>query len=373
MLFAGNSYYNQEKFVSMYYLAFIELEKYFARELFKNDLTRIFYSAAPFAFRQRLNLLAKTQTSNLQDFQFPFACYTRSTNFELDPRLGINSGLAYGGTNVGMDVELPNDIVIPNCRFMQVTGDYSLTFFFNTDIDMQIAYETLLWVKRLAPKQWTTDSLEYGGSRVDIPLVLQINSISTDPNSYNEAEWLQKQRIFPIDVQLTLKTMIFDQVAQGDTSTLFKTTDQTAGPSLYIAKEVLFDFLSYKGDDPFLTDENIEMTVTGTFNPDPEATITLTATDVTEDSALLEWTIVLEDADEGYVATAHIILSMDPENPIEVDASLGEYALTDLSSATDYSIKVMFETTVNTFVVKYVTFTTGGTAPIVDGIIGLKF
>jgi hypothetical protein len=372
-LFAGNSYYDQSKFTPVYYVAFMELERYIARELFKNDLTRIFYSAADFAFRQRLNLLAKTSTSDVQDFQFPFACYTRATNWELDTRIGVNSGIAYGGPNIGMDIAISDSIVIPNCRFMQTTSDFSLTFFFNTDIDMQIAYETLLWIKRLTPKQWTTDSLEYAGARVGIPIVLQINSVSVNSAAYNEAEWLRQQRVFPIDVQLTVKTMVFDQVAQGASSTLFKTTEQSAGPALYIAKEVIYDFLTYKGDDPFMSENNVELIVTGTFNPDPSVSITLDATDVTDTTATLEWEITVTDEDPDYVATANIILNTDPENTIIVPADDEEYSLTNLSPASTYTAKVMFETTVHTFVTKYVSFTTTGEADTIKGIIGLKF
>lgn len=373
MLLAGNTFYDLEKFTPTYYVAMMELERYFAREVLKNEGTRIFYGATNFAFRRRLDLLAKDQTLNISDFQFPFACYTRTTNFELDPRLGINSAIAYGGTNVGMDVQLPNDIVIPNCRFIQVVNPYTMTFFFNTDADMQIAHEILLWVKHLAPKQWTTNSLEYADARVDIPIVLEILSINTDQTNYNEAEWLESQKIFPIEVQFVIKTHIFDQVAQGATSTLFKTAEQSVGPALYIAKEVLFDFLTYKGEDQFLDEENIELSVSATFNPDPEATITVTTDNITENSARLNWNILLQNADPGYVETAHIILSTDPENVIDVDATLGQYNLTDLSPATDYSVKIMFETIVDTYVTKYATFTTGGTAPEPKGIIGLKF
>jgi hypothetical protein len=374
-LYPGNSYYTVDgHFVKTYYVAFMELETYFAREIFKNDLTRIQYAATDFAFRQRLNYLARTEDANTQDYQLPFATYTRNTNWELDTRTGINSAQAYGGTNVGMDIQISEDITIPNCRFMQVTGDYSMTFFFHTDIDMQIAYETLLWIKRLTPKQWSSTALEYGGARVGIPIVLQINSISVDPSHYNEAEWLKQQRIFPIDVQFTIRTMVFDQVAQGTTSTLFKTTEQDAGPTLYIAHSAIFDFMTYKGEDMFLTEENIEMTVTGTFNPDPVASVTLTADGVGDTTATLNWTISLTDAAPGYVATATIILATDPQNPIVVNALDGTYPLTDLKPGSNYSVKVMFETTAHTFIVKYVTFTTTGESNLgIEGIIGLKF
>jgi len=372
-LYAGNTYYDQSKHTPVHTVIMMEIEQYIARELFKNDLTRIFYSSSEFAFRQRLNLLAKTQTSDLQDFQYPFACYTRSTQFELDSRLGVNSALAYGGTNIGMDVELEGGIIITNCRFMQVVGGYNLTLFFNTDTDMQIAYETLLWIKRLTPKQWTCESLEYANARVGIPIVLQIDSVLVDPSRYNEAEWLKQQRIFPIDVQLSIKTMMFDQIAQGTTSTLFKTTEQDAGPSLYISKQVIFDFMTYKGDDPFFSESHIDMIVSGTFDPDPSVAITVSTTGVSDTAATLTWTITLTNADPGYVETAYIILSTDPQNPIDVIASAGSYTLTALTPATNYSVKIMFETTDHTYAVNYATFTTTGTVPIIEGIIGIKF
>lgn len=374
-LFPSNTYYDTSKFVPTYLITMIEIEKYISKELFKNDLTRIFYSSPEFSFRQRLNLLAKTELSNTQDFKFPFCSYIRSTNFELDiNRLGVNSGIAYGSPTTGIDIELDDDIIIQNCRFMQTITDYNLTFFYNNDFDYQVATETLLWIKRLTPKQWIVENaLEYGDANVSIPIVLRINNISTDISVFNEENWLKSQRIFPISVNLSIQSLTFDQTSQGETSTLFKTTKQSAGPSLYLSKQIILDYLTFKGEDPFLTENNVELIVDGIFNPDPSVSIDIDVIEISETSAKLTWNITLTEATPGFVKTVHIFLNTDPENPVDIASSEGEYTLINLVSSTNYVLKLMFETTQKTYITIYKNFTTLGTPDSVKGIVGIHF
>jgi len=88
-------YYDHSKFPNVLYLINMAFEKFFSRELFRNNASRVFYSSEDYAFRRRLNLLAESGEPSIKAYDFPFMCYYRESNWQIDKdRPGVQNATA---------------------------------------------------------------------------------------------------------------------------------------------------------------------------------------------------------------------------------------------------------------------------------------
>jgi hypothetical protein len=205
MEFSPKRYYDQSKIVNSHYLIMMNLEQLFAQELFKSDGSRMQYASKEWAFRQRLNNLNKNSTPDFSSLDIPFGSYYRMDNWKIDDSTTVPNAAA---ALFGLDLEAFK------LRFLKVKSVFNFVFFFNRDDEAQIAYETLLWLRFPSPKILTATGLMYKSTSIDLPIQMTIDDIRFNMD-YKEREWLQHQRIFPIDVTVTVRSLIMDQTGQG--------------------------------------------------------------------------------------------------------------------------------------------------------------
>lgn len=352
MLIQEPRFFDVSKFSNTHYLVMMELKKYFANNLFRGNQTRVIYASEQYAFRQRLNLLSKNNVNSVEALDMPFMSYFRSNNWELDQRPGNPNAMAAMVGN-------PDDgISGQHLRYLPMVSTFDCTCYYANDIDAQLAYETLLFIQYPSEKQYSVDGMEYKGSRLEIPIGLNVSDIQFNPN-YTEDNWLRENRIIPIKFRTKIRSVVFSQQPQGPESTEFQ---EDTLPVL--TKKVLLDFLSYHGTDDRYSEENIELVVEGILNPTYAINGTIAVTGVTTSSLTVEWTYDELVADK-YQDTVVVYLTngLQVIVPIEQKA----YTFTNLENNSTYTANIVF-TSLDNKISKYaVTSTTSA-----EGIIKLK-
>jgi len=333
-----NTYYNPVKFNNTSYLTMMALEKYFAIEIFKGDASRIHFSSPEFAFRQRINKLFPTisppyTSVTASQLHFPFASYYRSKEWSIDTRPAIQNATA---ALVGFEI---SDAIPVPLRFLQTEKTYTMYFYFDRDSDAQNAYDILMWIQNPTPKQFTQAGLQYKNYKLDIPIIMSLSNV-TWTNQYKEKDWLEKNRVIVISAEVNIKSVIVDQYAQGTISNIFDVmpADSDIG-KWYITKECILDFLSYKGEDMRLSDENIVLDIIGTFDPDPTLDATLAVSGITETECTVTWNYnsLAEDLYED-----NVTIIFDTGVRILVPMLDKSITVPDLNSESTYVISIYF-------------------------------
>lgn len=348
------TYYNQDKFSNTFYLILIAIETYFSKNLFREDLTRVFYASEKYAFRQRLNLLAKSGVDSVNELQLPFMSYFREGNWKIDTRAAVQNATA---ALAGFPEAL---ISYQLLRFLQVMTTFTCVCFANSDVDAQLMHETLLWIQQPAPKQFRFPSMDYLGASFDIPVTFAIENIVFNPDT-TEKDWLVKNRVIPIKFDLIVKSVAFAQQPQTAGSTLFE--DQQ--PPV-ITKTVLLDYLAIKNQSSFTDQQHIDFEVTGTFYNDPSLNGTLTVTGTTETTITVAWTENF-DSIPFYQPNVTLILNNYAGSEVSVPLSQGTYTFTDLQPQSTYQIGIWFFS-LKDQITKYTASATTGT----NVLVGLK-
>jgi hypothetical protein len=352
-----SNYYDLTKFSNTFYLIQIALETYFANNIFRSDLSRIVYASEQYAFRQRLNMLAKAGNPSVKELQLPFMSYFRQGNWEIDDRLAIqNATAALGG--------FPDaSIAGQRLRFLQVKTKFTCTCYANSDADAQTMYEALLWIQQPSAKQFSFGSMEYLGTQFDIPIHLSIEGLSFNPDT-TEKDWLRQNRIIPIKFDIVIRSVSMAQKPQSPQSSIFE--DQTIP---FITHKVILDFLAYKYKNTFYDDQHIDFEVAGTFTADPSLNGTLTVSAATNTSITVNWSFN-PDSDSLYTSTVKLVLNGYQE--VEVARNLLSYTFTNLSPESLYNITIWFISNAEQ-ITKYTASATTSTGAMVGlkGMVGL--
>jgi hypothetical protein len=350
------NYYDLTKFANTQYLIMMAIETFFANNVFRSDLTRVFYASDQYAFRQRLNLLAKGGTDSIYELQLPFMSYFREGNWQIDTRAAVmNATAALEGF---ADASIANQ----KLRFLQVKTVFKCVAWFNSDADAQAGYEALLWIQQPAPKQFSFSSIDYLGSTFDIPIYLGVENLNFNPNM-TEKDWLVKNRVFPITFDLQIKSVVLAQQPQSPESNIF---NDNAPP--VITKTVLLDFLSYKNQNSFTDQQHIDFEVTGTFNNDPSLNGTLNVTNTTNTSITVAWSY--NPAADTYY-TSNVTLTLNGYDSVDVARNALTYTFNNLEPGSTYNIAIWFFAN-NGQITKYTVNAVTGTNTIVNlkGMVG---
>lgn len=365
-----NRYYQPTRINNTTYLIMMFIEMYFGKEIFKNEGNRIFYGSDEFAFRQRLNTLYPSLATpyigiNAVQMQFPFANYFRNSGWRIDSRPAIQNATA---AIKGFDIS--NEISVP-IRFLQTEMDFSLTFYFTRDDDAQNCYDILMWIQNPTPKQFAFPGLMYKNYKLDLPIIMHTKNI-TWTNQFKENDWLQKNRIIVVKADLTVKSVVLDQYAQGDSSTLFEILPQESEiGKFYITKECILDYLSFKGD-PLIDKDNIVMDIIANFTPDPELNPVINTTDITQTSVNITWDYN-EEALPLYEEEVLIVLDNGTQYKIPITDKL--LTITGLDSESTYNYNIYFYSKSGSIIKRTGIFATSLPTDKLElkGMIGLEF
>lgn len=202
--FIHNSYYSpvSKKFVDVHRSNQASIEWFLAKLLFKDDLKRVIYSTQDNIFRKRIESLdnGKNDEEPLKRemLDLPFASYSMSGDVEPDDRTAsVNAGQAVDG------IYYPDED--RTMRSLAVKYHYKVICFFESLENVRIAQQLLFWEKEPKSPIWLYSNIIWRNMKIDIPTFVTIDSITTNPQ-YKETDWLKKNRVFPVEVELTIRS-----------------------------------------------------------------------------------------------------------------------------------------------------------------------
>lgn len=182
------------------------IEKFLAELIFKKDYSRIVYSRPDAVFRRRIETLdkGKTGTELLKEsfkpisLELPFAAYSQETDWEADDRPYVqNASQAVLGI---YDMNIYRRL-----RSLACKSKFKITLYFSRRDDVRIAQQLLYWEQQPQHPVWMYTVFNWKGKPIGIPANLTIESINTTPN-WEELKFLESQRIFPIEVEVTVRS-----------------------------------------------------------------------------------------------------------------------------------------------------------------------
>lgn len=325
----ASQYYIYRSYVSTYYYVYMRLEEWLKEIIFRNDESRTFLASDEYAFRRRFELTDTSKSYNdveASSLQFPFANYwPLNTGWQPDTRIVANpAALVYAGIYEG-DTKI---------RAASVALPISITFYYDREDDARMAYEKLLFYTY--NEHYYDINVPYVGNTLGIPFILRVNNLRFNP-TFNETDWLNKNRIFTISVEFDIRTYVlyppeqpdYDVDVDGMLSTGNEYDD--GYNSYYVVNEVILN-MTNKGDSIVST-----IKVNGTYDEDAILINQLSIEDIDSISATIKWEV--ENADK--LSRIEIQLNNDP-SLIELDPSTTQYVLSDLNENSSYDVTITF-------------------------------
>ena len=224
----------EKNFVDSNFMCKLGMEFLLSNLLFKGDLKKVLYSKEDIAFRRRVETLGNGDVSKGQSYSYlnldlPFAIYSQSSTIEEDDRGGTQN--AYQIVKGLID---PFSGIVTKAAAVKVT--YEATIFFARREDINIASQLLYWEKTPKAPLYYVVEHEICGQRLDIPVFITVETIDSNPE-YNEKDWLQKSKIFPMKATFTIRTY---QTLIEDIDNHIKLPLRFSGLYAYNDEEVVF-------------------------------------------------------------------------------------------------------------------------------------
>lgn len=327
----ASQYYIYRSYVSTYYYVYMRLEEWLKEIIFRNDESRTFLASDEYAFRRRFELTDTSKSYNdveASSLQFPFANYwPLNTGWQPDTRVVANpAALVYKGVYEG-DTKI---------RAASVALPISITFYYDREDDARMAYEKLLFYTY--NEHYYDINVPYAGNTLGIPFILRVNNLRFNP-TFNEKDWLNKNRIFTISVEFDIRTYVLyppeqpDYDVDVDANGLLSTGNEydDGYGSYYIVNEVILN-LTNKGDSIVST-----IKVNGTYEEDSILLNRLSIDNIDSISATINWEI----EDPSKLSKIEIQLNNSPFL-VELDPSATQYILEDLNENSEYEVSISF-------------------------------
>lgn len=249
----GYYYPDSLRWIDIHNSAKICLEQYFAKALFRGDLTRVIYSTPDITFRRRTDLLDESKIDLAEDFSpvalsLPYASYYQTSDWENDDRPASTQA---GQILVGQYSDFSHQYV----RSRAVKSTFSMQIFFSRRDDVRLAAQLLSWEATPKGPARLYTGKGWRGTMIGIPVFVTIEKIDTHPN-WKSRDWLEKQKIYPIDVECTVRSyeVFFNKFDNVVTLPVrFSPThadlwDDETNNTIYLTEEVDLDFFCEKFD-----------------------------------------------------------------------------------------------------------------------------
>jgi hypothetical protein len=200
-----NSYYEslrRTQFIDSNICCKLAMEFLASSLLYQGDFSRVVYSKEDICFRRRVELVGngsvEAGTYDYVNLDLPFTCYSQTGNYEPDDRsAAMNAAAAIRG-----HVQPDSGIIV---KFMPVKIEYSMTSFFSRRDDVNVASQLLYWETNPKFPLYYVVHHTLAGQPIDIPVFMSLEQ--TDMNvEYNEKDWLQKSKIFPLKTKVIVRT-----------------------------------------------------------------------------------------------------------------------------------------------------------------------
>lgn len=225
---------DRKDFISTDLMVKIGLEWFLSTLLFKGDFTRVLYSKEDIVFRRRTETVGKgfvkgDNNINHVSLGLPFACYSAAGSYEEDDRpASMNTAMAVKGW-----IDPDTGIVV---KAQPVKINYQITAFFSSLRDVDKAATILYWDQYPKAPVYMSVENDVAGLKVDIPINVTIETIDQNPN-YNEKEWLEKSKIFPIKIGVTVRSY---QILIEDVEDIIKLPIRFSGLYAYNDEDIVF-------------------------------------------------------------------------------------------------------------------------------------
>ena len=92
-----------------------------------------------------------------------------------------------------------------NIRSLATMAKYKISCFYSRRDDIRLAQQLVLWEQEPKYQIRLLSPVQYKNTTLDLPIFITIDSITTNPD-YKETEWLEKNRIFIMDIELTVRS-----------------------------------------------------------------------------------------------------------------------------------------------------------------------
>lgn len=229
-----NFFYDYDHNSTTYFTSYVALKEYFANLLFDGDGTRIVPASNEQALRRRQDSI-KEQTHLF----FPFMNLRRTTDFFRQDSKGHWNNRLFGDgiwvPEIGAKLQM-DPVSIP----------YEATVWLSTEHDLHEAY------RRLRFNEDGLTEIEFSTliNEQEFCNFMQLNTdISYDP-TYNDSDWLERNKIHTISVPFTVYTWLTNLVFPGD-------LDGEGNPIYSITEKVIYTFRTLNQIDDSVTNEQV--------------------------------------------------------------------------------------------------------------------
>jgi len=211
-----NSYYQSlrnNNFIDTNLMCKFGMEFYLSQLLFNGDLNRVVYSKEDIAFRRRVETVGQGDIKN-QDYNYinlglPFAAYSQTGTYEADDR-----GATQQAGQIVLGQMNPDTGLILKAAAVKIK--YNATVFFARRDDVNIASQLLYWESQPKFPLYFIVEHDLCGHPIDIPVFITLDSFDSNVE-YNEKDWLEKSKIFPIKCEFTIRSYqtLIEQIDDG--------------------------------------------------------------------------------------------------------------------------------------------------------------
>ena len=243
----------QKKFIDTHLAVQTTVETFLSDVLFKGDLSRVIYASSDMSFRRRIETVDKKTEYNAdspilpESLHLPYLSYFPAGDPEADDRPNAVSAAAAIIGEWDEDFET-------NVRSIATKQSYKTTILTARRDEARFFYLALLQEKEPKFPIRYYYTLEWRGVNLSIPINITIESITTN-QSYEETKLLSKNKIFPIEVEFTVRTYqlvinSFDNYCQLPKrfSNVIDDYDELNPPTEYITEKVVLNWAGRKFD-----------------------------------------------------------------------------------------------------------------------------
>lgn len=201
----NNGYYKEKiksRFIDIDLSSEMAIEKYFATVVFSGEWGRMVYSPLDSTFRRRIETLDKGKVKDQKytpvTLDLPYGSYYRTTDWEDDDRFAAKqSGQMLTGE---YDMSF-----FCRIRSRAVKSTWTATFFFSRQDEVRAAKQMIDWEANPKSPAQIYDTVTWKGMSLNVPVFITVDKIDTKP-AFNELEFLSKQRIFAMTVEMSVRS-----------------------------------------------------------------------------------------------------------------------------------------------------------------------
>lgn len=228
------------------------VSKFLAEVLFKNDYSRVVYAMPDAVFRRRIETLDRGKTGEElkvdkfkpTSLELPFGAFNQSGDWEADDRPYAQnaSQTIYG---------VYDRTIYKRLRILPCKSKWKITLYYSRRDDVKQAAQRLYWEQEPKHPARMYCVFNWKGNPVAIPANITIESINTKPE-WEELKFLENQRIYPVEVELTVRSyQVVIPTSEAVVTLPYRWQHllHDDGSDIYITEETILEFVNERWDN----------------------------------------------------------------------------------------------------------------------------